>query len=69
MPERSDRGEDGRLGSLAELDERDRDRALERFAVLRPHLEDGVSLSEAAACAAVSARTRGGGASGIAAAG
>jgi putative transposase len=52
-----DRGEDGRLGSLAELDERRRGRALERFAVLRPHLEDGVSLCEAAARAAVPVRT------------
>jgi putative transposase len=56
MPHR-DRGEDGRLGSLAEFDERRRDRALERFAVLRPHLEDGVSLCEAAARAGVPSRT------------
>ena len=57
MPQRSDRGEDGRLGSLAELDGLGRDRALERFAALRPHLEDGVSLCEAAARAAVPVRT------------
>lgn len=35
MPQRSDRGEDGRFGSLAELDGLGRDRALERFAALR----------------------------------
>jgi putative transposase len=57
MAHRDDRGEHRQSASLAELDERHRDHALERFAVLRPHLEDGLPLAEAAAQAAVPART------------
>jgi putative transposase len=42
---------------LAELGEEPRREAMRRLAVLRPHLEDGMSLSAAAARAGVPART------------
>ena len=42
---------------LAELSEIQRDRAMARFAVLRPHLEDGAHLAQAARAAGVALRT------------
>ena len=42
---------------LGELSEIQRDRAMARFAVLRPHLEDGASLARAARVAGVAIRT------------
>ena len=43
--------------ALSELSERQRDLAQRRFEVLRPHIEDGVALADAAAAAAIPART------------
>jgi transposase len=43
--------------ALSELSEQQRDQAQRRFAVLRPHLDDGVSLTDAAAAAGIPART------------
>jgi putative transposase len=43
--------------SLAALDEEGRARVMARFAVLRPHLEEGVPLTRAAGQAGVSPRT------------
>ena len=43
--------------ALSELTEQQRDEAQRRFAVLRPHLEDGVVLAQAAGAAGVPART------------
>ena len=43
--------------ALAELDDRQRSEAMRRFAVLRPHLEDGVPLARAAAAVGVPGRT------------
>ena len=42
---------------LVELPEIQRDRAMARFAVLRPHLEDGAPLAQAARAANVALRT------------
>ena len=42
---------------LAELSEIQRDRAMARFAVLRPHLEDGIPLAQASRAASVALRT------------
>lgn len=46
-----------RAPALAEVGEAKRGRALERFAVLRPHLEQGVPLTRAARDAGVPVRT------------
>jgi putative transposase len=43
--------------ALSELSEHQRDQAQRRFEVLRPHLEDGVALVDAAAAAGIPART------------
>ena len=43
--------------ALSELTEQQRDEAQRRFAVLRPHLQDGVALAHAAAAAGVPVRT------------
>ena len=43
--------------ALSELSEQQRAQAQHRYAVLRPHLEDGVSLVDAAAAAGIPART------------
>lgn len=43
--------------ALSELSEQQRDLAQRRFEVLRPHIEDGVALADAAAAAAIPART------------
>ncbi|MFZ0257517.1 MAG: leucine zipper domain-containing protein [Gammaproteobacteria bacterium] len=43
--------------ALTELTADQRDEALARFAVLKPHLEDGVSLRQAASEAGVAVRT------------
>jgi putative transposase len=43
--------------ALSELCERQRDEAQRRFRVLRPHLEDGVALVDAATAAGIPART------------
>ena len=43
--------------ALSELTEQQRDEAQRRFAVLRPHLEDGVVLAQAAGAAGVPVRT------------
>ena len=43
--------------ALSELSEQQRDQAQRRFEVLRPHLEDGVALVDAAAAAGIPART------------
>lgn len=43
--------------TLAQLSDAQREQAMSRFAVLRPHLEDGVSLPRAAAAAGVAVRT------------
>lgn len=43
--------------ALSELSEPQGDQAQRRFAVLRPHLEDGVALAHAAAAAGIPART------------
>ena len=43
--------------ALSELSDQLREEAQRRFDVLRPHLEDGVALSQAAAAAGIPART------------
>ena len=43
--------------ALSELSEQQRDLAQRRFEVLRPHIEDSVALADAAAAAAIPART------------
>lgn len=43
--------------ALSELSEQQRDLAQRRFEVLRPHIEDGVALADAAAAAGIPART------------
>lgn len=43
--------------TLAELTADQREEAIARFAVLKPHLEDGVSLTQAASDAGVAVRT------------
>jgi hypothetical protein len=43
--------------TLAQLSDAQRAQAMVRFAVLRPHLEDGVSLPRAAVAAGVAVRT------------
>ena len=43
--------------NLAELSEADRDTAMVRFRALRPHVQDGVPLAEAAQVACVPLRT------------
>jgi hypothetical protein len=45
------------MPALAELDEDERAQVVERWAVLRPHVEDGFPLTEAAAAAGVPLRT------------
>lgn len=45
------------MAALSELSEPQRAQAQRRYAVLRPHLEDGVSLADAAAAAGIPART------------
>jgi putative transposase len=45
--------------TLTQLSEAQRAQAMLRFAVLRPHLEDGISLSRAAVAAGVAIRTAG----------
>jgi len=42
---------------LVELSEIQRDRAMARFAMLRPHLEDGAALAQSARAAGVALRT------------
>ena len=49
--------QDGTVASLAALDERRREQAMARFAVLRPHLEEGVPLARAASHAGIPVRT------------
>ncbi len=49
--------QDGAAASLAALDERRREQAMARFAALRPHLEEGVSLACAAGHAGIPVRT------------
>jgi putative transposase len=55
MPSRETPEPQGR--PLAELSEIQRDRAMARFAVLRPHLEDGAALAQAARAAGIALRT------------
>lgn len=49
--------QDEAAASLAALDERRREQAMARFAVLRPHLEKGVPLVRAAGHAGIPVRT------------
>ena len=49
--------QEGAVTSIAALDEQRRAEAMTRFAVLRPHLEEGVPLPRAACEAGVPVRT------------
>jgi len=49
--------EEAAAASFAALDERRREQAVARFAVLRPHLEEGVALTRAAGHAGIPVRT------------
>ena len=43
--------------ALADLTERQREEAMSRFAVLQPHINEGIPLSQAAGSAGISIRT------------